>query len=163
MVETAEGTDVETAPRFDRFWWMTLRVLQASLALFILAGLAGVFGGGWLATSTIHVGAFEVTYERFARKSVPFRIRVRATEPANSEELRVSVGRELVDHVGIVRTIPTAAASIGTSSGTEFVFKQTPDTMSDIAITMQPDRFGWFNWTLRIGQNEMSLFQIIYP
>lgn len=69
------GTDVETAPQFERSWSIAQRALQVGLLVFLIAGIAGVFGGGWLSTTTVAVGPFDVTYERFVRKSVPFRIK----------------------------------------------------------------------------------------
>jgi hypothetical protein len=62
-LETSES-GVEPAPAFDRNWYRVQTILQGMLALLLCAGLAGVFGGGWLSTSVVRVGPLEVTYER---------------------------------------------------------------------------------------------------
>jgi hypothetical protein len=76
----------------------------------------------------------------------------------------VTIGRELVDHVGILRTIPTAASSSDSIGGSDYVFAVTAGNAGEITIAVQPDRSGIFDWTIKVaGIGEASLFQIIYP
>jgi hypothetical protein len=155
---------VETAPTFDRNWYRVQTVLQGLLALVLCGGLSGIFGGGWLSTSVVRVGPLEVTYERFARKSVPFRIKIRPVDQIRADKLQLTIGRELVDHVGILRTFPTAASSSDSIDGSNYVFAVTPGSTGEITTAVQPDRFGIFEWTIKAaGLGEASLFQIIYP
>jgi hypothetical protein len=164
MALNTSGSGVETAPAFDRNWYRVQTVLQGLLALVLFGGLAGVFGGGWVSASVVRVGPLEVTYERFARKSVPFRIKVRPVDQIHVDRLQLTIGRELVDHVGVLRTIPTAASSSESADGSAYVFAVAPGNAGEITIAVQPDRFGVFEWTLKAaGLGEASLFQIIYP
>jgi hypothetical protein len=155
---------VETAPAFDRKWYRVQNFLQGLLALTLFGGFAGVFGGGWLSTSVVRVGPLQVTYERFARKSVPFRIKIRPVDQISADKLQLTIGRELVDHVGVLRTIPTAASSSESMDGSSYVFAITPGSAPEVIIAVQPDRFGIFGWTIKVaGLGEASLLQIIYP
>jgi hypothetical protein len=158
------GTDIETSPGFDRQWYRVQKVLQVLLTLTIAAGLAGVFGGGWLSTSTVRIGALEVTSERFVRKSVPFKIKIHPVAQIRAENLKLTVGRELMDRAGILRTIPIASSSAESVDGTNLKFSVSSSGWDELTIAVQPDRFGIFDWTLKVtGIGEASLFQIIYP
>jgi hypothetical protein len=162
MLDVQRGTQVETSPGFDRNWYRVQMVLQVVLALLLLLGLIGLFGNGWLSTSVVRIGAADVTYERFTRKTVPFRLTVRSSEQRPGP-VRLTLGRELIDRTGIVRTIPAATAVKDTAEGTEYTFA-AQDRRTELVLSLQPDRWGWFSWTLRIdGVGEASLFQIIYP
>ena len=164
MALNTSESDVEIAPAFDRNWYRVQKALQGLLALVLCSGIAGAFGGGWLSTSVVRVGPLEVTYERFARKSVPFRIKVRAVDQIHADRLQLTIGRGLVDHVGILRTIPTAASSSESIDGSQYVFAVAPGRGGEISIAVQPDRFGIFDWTIKAADlGEASLFQIIYP
>lgn len=163
MLPLSNGTKVETSPSFDRNWYRAQTFLQAILALVILSGLLGVFGGGWLSTDVVRIGPVEVTYDRFARKTVPFRITLRSSGERATGPLLVSLSGELTERAGIIRSVPTAASSKETPFGTEFVFP-TDARQAHVVISVQPDRFGIFTWKLKIdGAGEASLFQIIYP
>jgi hypothetical protein len=157
------GTRIETAPTFDRYWYRAQTFLKGLLAATILAGLAGVFGSGWLSSTTIRVGTLDVTYDRLARRTVPIRIVVRSTAPTSSQ-LRLTIGRNLIDKAAIVRTIPTAVSAKDSADGTEFTFAVASEGSAEVTLSVQPDSFGLFRWGLKAaGIGEASLLQIIYP
>lgn len=163
MLKIPRGTDVETSPTFDHRWFHAQTALQALLAALVVLGLTGLFGGGFLSTAHIKIGSAEVTYDRFSRRSVPIRIAIGQLALPSGEPLRVALSRELTDKTTIVRTVPPAASSRETADGVEFAFT-IDHPQAPIVISVQPDRFGAFSWTLRIdGVGEASLFQIIYP
>lgn len=163
MLSPPAGIKIETAPAFDRNWYRVRAALQVLLALFVLAGLAGLFGGGWLSSSIVRIGPIEVTYDRFARKTVPFRIVARSVDQLPVGRVSMTLGRTLTEKAAIIRTIPTAASSKETPDGTAFAFT-SDDARPEVTILIQPDRFGVFEWKLKIdGAGETSLFQIIYP
>lgn len=163
MLRPPAGIKIETSPSFDRNWYRVQPILHFLLAATVLAGLAGVFGGGWLSSDVVRIGGMEVTYDRFARKTVPFRIVVRAIDPIPSGPIEVTIGRELAEKAAIIRTIPTATATKEVSDGTGFSLT-SENPRPHITISVQPDRFGVFTWKLKIvGAGDASLFQIIYP
>lgn len=122
MLRPPPGIKVETAPSFDRNWYRVQTGLQFLLTLIVLAGLAGLFGGGWLSSKVVSVGRFKITYDRFARKTVPLRIVVRTVAASSEGSLDLTLGTDLTDKVAIIRTIPTAVSSKETDDGTEFIF-----------------------------------------
>jgi len=163
MLKVSRGTSVETSPDFDRRWFFAQSILQAVLALLVVLGLAGVFGGGWLSTAHARIGPVDVTYDRFARRSVPIRITLQDIGHRSTDPLRVSLSRDLIGKAVIVRTIPAALSSHETADGTEMSFA-VDHPQAPVVISVQPDRFGIFDWTLRVeGLGAASLFQIIYP
>jgi hypothetical protein len=109
------------------------------------------------------IGRFEITNDRFTRKTVPFRITLRSIDQRISEPLRITLSQDLVEKAAIIRTIPTAISAKETLAGTEFSFTSEAQQMQ-VVITVQPDRFGIFTWKLTIADfGEFSLFEIIYP
>lgn len=163
MLKTTPGTKVESAPDFDRRWYRAQTLLQFLLAATVLAGLAGIFGGGWLSSTTIRVGTLDVTYDRLARRTVPIRIIVRTTQTSDGP-LRLTIGRDLIEKSALVRTIPTAVATADSVAGTEYTFAGTSGGPTEIRFSVQPDSFGLFRWSLKAaGIGEASLFQLIYP
>jgi hypothetical protein len=163
MLKTTPGTKVESAPTFDRNWYRAQTFLQFLLAATVFAGLGGVFGGGWLSSTTVRVGTLNVTYDRLARRTVPIRIVVRSTDLKDGP-LRLTIGRNLIEKAAIVRTIPTAVTTTDSVAGTEFTFASPPGGPAEVVLSVQPDSFGLFRWSLKAaGIGEASLFQIIYP
>jgi hypothetical protein len=163
MLRGSPEINVETSPSFDRNWYRTQTVLQFLLGLTILAGLTGIAGGGWLSSSVVRIGSAEVTYERFARKTVPFRIALRLVEQHPGEPVRLTLSRDLIERVAIVRSVPAAITTEAIPLGTQFVFAADA-RQTEIVIWVRPDRHGLFSWKLRIENvGEASLFQIIYP
>jgi hypothetical protein len=73
----ASKARIETAPSFDRNWYRLQTVLQTLLAFALLAGLAGLFGGGWLSSDVVKIGckkqaiAIELSKARKKGKKVP--------------------------------------------------------------------------------------------
>ena len=57
-----------TTTRFQKREWVWQRAGWVALALFLLAGLAGVFGAGPLANVTVRNAAGEFEYQRFVRR-----------------------------------------------------------------------------------------------
>jgi hypothetical protein len=163
MLHAPQDLVVETSPNLDRNWYRVQLALQSMLAVFVLAGLAGVCGNGWLSSDSVRIGSYEATYDRFARKTVPFRITLRSSERRHAGPLRVTLGRDLTEKAAIIRTVPAALSSSETASGTEFAF-QTDGAPTQIVVSVQPAWPGVFHWRLAIdGAGEASLFQIIYP
>src|SRR5438309_901174 len=74
------GADAE----FERFWVVLQKWVWAVMALFVAAGLAGVFGRGPLskAKAGSQSRPVSVEYERFARYKTPSRLKVRLTPAA---------------------------------------------------------------------------------
>src|SRR5215218_6611781 len=84
---------------FERKYYRVQRSIWVLLVLFLLAGIAGLFGRGPLSTTTRRSadGTVRLTYERLARFRTPTAMMVEAPIDAAAHELRVRIPRPLLD------------------------------------------------------------------
>jgi hypothetical protein len=158
------STEVEIAPRFDRNWHRARAAMQVLLGLMVAGGLAGLFGDGPLSTGVTQIGVYRVSYQRFARRTVPFRISIRPLEPIPASTLQIGIDRQLIDRTGILRSVPASTFTSESVDEASYNFAVASGRRSEIVISVQPDQFGVFNWTLKIGgAGQATLFQVIYP
>lgn len=85
----------------------------------VCAGLLGVFGNGWMSTSTRHFSGMPlaVTYQRLMRANAPADLTVAITGRLPGNVLELGVGSELLDRASIGSTQPGAAAISATTKG----------------------------------------------
>jgi hypothetical protein len=75
------------------------------LAVFAIAGAAGLFGNGPLSQAVVTSGAVSVTFERFTRQKFRTALEVAADAPA-SGAIEIRVGREFLGAVDALQTRP---------------------------------------------------------
>jgi hypothetical protein len=75
-IETSEDMGLE------RREWRVQRVAWGLLAVFVLAGAAGVFGDGPVARATVARPGFELSYDRFTRHHSPDALELAVTPGA---------------------------------------------------------------------------------
>ena len=74
---------------FQRREWRAQRIGRGVLFVIVLAALAGVFGGGPLATASVRTpdGRLRVEYDRIARHGAPTPLRVHVAPPASGDSV----------------------------------------------------------------------------
>lgn len=70
--------------------WPTLRVAWGLLALFVLAGLLGFFGGGILSDRKIDTSLGRIEYERFLRHSTASRVVIESGQPLSDSSIYIN-------------------------------------------------------------------------
>lgn len=129
--------------RWQAIQWRVQRVCWGLFLGLIIAALCGVFGYGFLSTTSgsSSDGAFEVRYERFARASAPTVIQV--VSDSGGEKLRVYLTAEYLESV-VVEHISPEPADVELEAGRQvFVFKLAPDTgRGVITFSVQPHVVG---------------------
>ena len=88
----------------ERREWVVQRVGWGVMALFLAAGVAGLFGSGPLARASVGDDTLRVAYPRMARYQSPVALEVTAV--ATGAELRVSIPARYVKDAGITRVTP---------------------------------------------------------
>lgn len=107
MRDSSRDLDIDENIAFQRREWRAQRIGWWLLALFVAAGLAGLFGGGPLSSASTAApgGALRIEYERFIRRGALTRIAVHLDTAAPAvQELRLS--REYFDSVRIQQVTP---------------------------------------------------------
>jgi hypothetical protein len=75
------------------------------LTIFVVAGLAGLFGNGPLAEAEVTAGAVTVRFERFARQSYRTHVEISVTG-IEAATVHVTVPRAFLDNVDVLEVRP---------------------------------------------------------
>src|SRR5215217_6791280 len=103
--EVEVGFDLD----FERRYYRLQRIIWVLIAAALLAGLAGVFGRGPLATTMRRSpdGTLRLSYERLAPFRTPSAMSIEASGSSlASGELRVRIPRQLLERLRVQRVVP---------------------------------------------------------
>ena len=165
-LEQTAGMDLGFDPHVENAWLNVQRVAWCVMTLVVLAGLAGVFGRGPLATANASSpdGSFSVRYERFTRFRTPTQTILTLIGPRSSE-YRVHVSASLLAAIPVQSIDPRPVRQIAAADGTDLVFAGdgTPGPAT-IAFTGQPAKAGPVAGTIALaGEPALSLHQFVWP
>lgn len=79
------------------------------LALFVVAGAAGLFGDGPLSRAVVTGGAVTVTYERFARQTLGTELEVATQAPTTGAPVEIRLRREFLRNIDVLEMRPPNA------------------------------------------------------
>lgn len=105
---------------FQRRTWRVQRLAWVALAILLVLGLLGGFGGaGWLATAEAVTpdGALRIEYRRIQRQTQPGLIRIDALHPPPDGRLELRLGPEFLRGWRVQGMLPLPAASRGEAGG----------------------------------------------
>lgn len=93
---------------FQRRSWRVQKVGQLLVVAFVLAGLAGLFGGGGFARDEVAAAGSElrVEYPRFVRAHAPFDVVIHARPRADADNLSLWVDDALLEALRVERVSP---------------------------------------------------------
>lgn len=167
MMTSTEATETEIEPNtgFEAWWSRAQTILQGLIALIVVAGLAGLFGQGWLSkvTQAFPSAPLEVTYERLLRANAPTEMTIAVTRPLAEETLRVELGSDLLDHASIGSTQPRAVSVDATPHGVTYTFRLGPERQGTILFKMAPRVVGPIQAKLSAQGADLTLPLFIYP
>lgn len=141
------------------------KVAFALLVLFIVAAIAGLFGGGPLseATATSDDGQMRVEYERFCRRVAQQTIDITLpTQPGVSKvELRIDPG--YLRRVQITEIFPQPLESVHHETGLlRFATDGSGQPMS-VRVHLEAQRAGLQQSRLSVGSHIVHIKQLVYP
>ncbi|WP_264048272.1 hypothetical protein [Methylobacterium flocculans] len=167
MITSADATETEIEPNtgFEAWWSRAQTILQSLVALIVVAGLAGLFGQGWLskATGTFPNTPLAVTYERLLRANAPTEMIVAVTRPLTEDILRVELGSDLLDHASIGSTQPRAVSVDATPHGVTYTFRLGPERQGKVMFKLAPRIVGSVQAKLSAHGEDLMLPLFIYP
>ncbi|MEE7493154.1 hypothetical protein [Methylobacterium oryzae] len=167
MVSDPEGSDIEIEANqgFESVWSRAQFLLQVVIGAVVCAGLLGMFGNGWMSTSTRHFSGMPlaVTYQRLMRANAPADLIVAITGRLPGDVLELGVGSELLDRASIGSTRPGAAAISATAKGETFTFRLGPDHAGHITLKLSVRRPGPVGMTLLANGERLELPLFVYP
>jgi len=154
--------------RFERRWWVVQRVAWVTMALFVTAGVLGLFGKGVLsqARAAQAGNALSVEYEHFGRYGAESEFKLQI-EPAGIRGgvARVLLAGGLLECMKIRSITPRTESVEVRPDGALMVF-QAPDTSNPIrvSVTMMPKHIGQCTGILSLeGEPALDVSQLVYP
>lgn len=156
--------EVAEDPAFERRSWRVERAGWALMALVVLAGLAGLFGGGPLSLAEESAGPLSVRYERFARMASPVKLEVRyGAEAVRDGELRIWIARRYLERAKLERAVPEARETIIDGELLAFVFPATPGQGGAVSFHLRFDGFGIVDGRAGAAGRQVAFRHLVYP
>jgi hypothetical protein len=112
------------------------------LALFVLAGAAGIFGDGPLSPTTATAGAVTLEFDRFVRQT--FRTKLQITVDAVTESdgtIEIRIAREFVEGVDLVEIRPSNSLKRLDSDAAVFEVPATGGA-AHLEVAYEPKAYG---------------------
>jgi hypothetical protein len=132
------------------------------LALFVLAGAAGLFGNGPLSHAMVTSGAVSVTFERFTRQTLRTALEVAADAPMTGAPIEIRVGREFLSAIDVLETRPFDALKRLDADAAIF---EVPSSGGKAFLQLQyePTRAGLLQTDVSVGaQSTAHVRQIVF-
>lgn len=157
--------DNKSSQRFERGWNVLQLIIEISVGLIVLAGLAGLLGTGPLSS---HVELFrtiplQVSYQRIMRRTVASEIKMRAMAPLSSQTLEIELPNKLTDAVDVTSTSPRSVAMRAEADGIVYVFQLGQEKLGTIIFSVKPRSPGWIDSTLRANGQVLPLHTLVLP
>jgi hypothetical protein len=154
---------------FERRWQIAQRIAWLFLAVFVIAGLAGVFGRGPISSirAASASGLATVEYDRFARFEAPAVLKV-SVDPhaATNGSVSVLVSGPVLEALRIEQTSPRPLWVKAAPDGELFAFAAAGagDRVS-IRFGEEPRHTGHLTGRLQVDSRggSVAISQIVYP
>ncbi|GAA5044814.1 hypothetical protein HNP84_004717 [Thermocatellispora tengchongensis] len=145
------------AARWQRVGW-------GSLALLLLAALAGLIGPGPLSWAGASAPLIQVDYERFARRLGDSSLRVTVwSDPAHPGTARLWISRDYLIEAEARQVVPAPDSWTAVDDGVVLSFPATGDR-AEIEIRTSLDHIGTLHGALGVpGKPPARFWQLVYP
>jgi hypothetical protein len=111
QLERVGSLEINQDLDFQRREWRLQWVAWGVVLLILVAGLAGLLGGGPLSNGQASAGPLAVNYERFVRKQAPARLELMVSpEAAVDGEVALWIGDGFLEKVNVAGVIPEPVA-----------------------------------------------------
>ena len=142
----------------ERFGWLLM-------ALLLVAGSLGLFGGGPLAHSSRAADGVRLEFDRLVRHGVPTELRLSAGSPlAEGGKLRVALDWRFLKAFNIRDIRPTPISSASTGDHLDFEFAAAGGGENYIVFELEPLDAGIRPGEIVVGgETAVEFRQIVFP
>lgn len=144
--------------------WLVQRIAWALLAVFVVAGMAGLFGGGPLSKRTLRADAGTLEIERFARRSATEEWTIRpAAAPDPNAPFTLRISSSFLERYEITSIVPEPESTTLSGREVSFVFDASaPD--GAIVFHVEPGHLGPSEGSFALGgAAPVRVRQFVYP
>ena len=153
--------------RFEKSWSRAETVGRGLMALFLVAGLIGLFGRGPLShhTNSAEDAALAVDFEPVARSQTGTQVTLHLSNPTESPTMDVFVGSNIGEPMGLQRILPQPVSTRLVDDGMVLTVAVTPGTRdSELRFMLQPTSLGPNQLVARLADHEpLRWTQFVVP
>lgn len=162
------GIEIDDLPGFQRREWAAQRLGWVLMLLVVLAGSAGAFGRGPLASASAGTadGRLQVRYERTLRHRAPTTLWLDvAPGVAREGRVRLEIGREYLADAELARVVPEPESVETTGDGIVLTFRAgDPLRPAAIMLDVEPESYGTLRGRFALaGDAPLRLEQFVFP
>jgi hypothetical protein len=159
-----ELAEFEGEEAFHRREWLFQRVAWTLLALFIAAGLAGVFGSGPLSAQILVAEGGTLEIDRFVRRRASKEWKIRPSQKAaHGSHYEVRVSASFLEGYEISTIVPEPTSMVASGGDVKFIFDASAAS-GPIVFHAEPERIGFSTGTFVLsGSEPVRVRQFIYP
>jgi hypothetical protein len=156
--------EVQSEQQFHEREWAVQRFGWTLLALFLIAGISGVFGDGPLAHLSIASENGQIEFDRFARRHAPTEWAVSYRQNRNtSEMLELAIDAEYLRKFEVRAITPEPETTRITEGAVLFRF-EAEGASGRVVLHVEPQQPGFVEGTFRLNDAPaLTVRQIIYP
>lgn len=158
--------EIRQSAEFTQREWVVERVGWALLALFILAGLLGVFGWGPLTTVTARSdgGTLAVEYQTVGHHEADDSVRILvASEAAVDGTVTVELTGSWVSGVDISSVTPAPSTERAITDGVALEFDVEPGADTEVTIIFRASGYWGIDARAAVGDDAVRFSQFVLP
>lgn len=147
---------------FQRRSWTIERVAWVAMALLVVAGLFGLFGGGPLGQRTLYAGGIELRHDAFARLGTPALLDLRVTP--SGEGTRVTLASRFFARIRVEHVWPTPERIEASGEWTTFHLASRGPGPLHVRVAIVPEEIGLLDGSVRSEAGDALPFRVlVYP
>jgi hypothetical protein len=164
---TAEGSgiEVETHPRFHRYWRVVQKLVIGTLALAMIAALFGLMGAGPLSRShqLSTIGSIAMSHDRFSRVQAAGKIVIEHRRPSLCGPMAVHLDQRLVDALGVMDITPSPLRTEADARGITYIFDMQARAGTRVTFHTKPEVAGVIRGQLTVAGEAYLITQYVWP
>lgn len=154
---------IEEDPDYERLFWRFQRIAWLLLALVVLGGLLGLWGGGPLSGAVAAGSGLRLEYSRFARLGADTTL-AWDLRPARGERAELRLSREYLRDVELQKIFPAVRSATPSGRWVAFRFDGPAGEPLLVTATLRPRRAGLLAGEAAAGSQEpLRFWQWVYP
>lgn len=158
---------IESAPEFHEHTYRVQRASWIVMAMLMLAGLGGLFGGGPLSDAErgLDAGGLRVNYSRFARVGAPDVMRVSVPTRSDADAFVLLLDRAYLDRVRLDAMTPAPAVVAVADERVRYVFAgRAAAGRAAVTFNLTPQSIGFARTRVGMpGAADVAIWQFVYP
>ncbi len=164
-IRETDGLQVDEDALFQKRSWRVQSVGRGMIALFVLAGLAGFFGGAGPAAHGTHSRPVQIRYPRFVRMHAPVQFLITVPPDAGGAgTVSVAINKEFFDSFEVEQIVPQPRAERLGQGAIIYEFDRVDRADASISFRVKAAKRGATTATFTVGSAEPAKMKsFVFP